>query len=148
MKEMMAAYGVQQNGRAKFSGRRKPARSRGASQNDVPRKQKRDGEEEAKGDAEDADVMDLITQAHQKLSTQLESRVTDLEAATYCTLFLPRENDIVTEMQNAGWFYNVMLTYHPDKERGSPHTWFFMMRATERKQKISEQAPTTRSSSS
>ena len=83
---------------ATFSGRRKPARSRGASQNEVPRKQQRAGEEEAKGDAEDADVMDLIIQAHQKHSTQLESRVRDLEAATYCTLFLLRENDIVTEI--------------------------------------------------
>ena len=116
MKEMMAAYGAQQNGRAKFGGRRTPAKTRGASQNDVPRMQQGAGEEEAKGDVEDADVMDLTTQAHQKLSTQLESRVTDLEAATYCTLFLPKENDIVTEMQNAGWFYSVMATYHPDKE--------------------------------
>ena len=87
---MMAAYGAQQHGRAKFSGRRKSARSRGASQNDVPRKQQGAGEEEeAKWDAEDADVMDLIIQAHQNLSTQLESRVRDMEAATYCTVFPP-----------------------------------------------------------
>ena len=32
-------------------------------------------------------VMDLATQAQRKLSTQLESRVRDLEAATDCTLF-------------------------------------------------------------
>ena len=47
---MIGAHGRQRNGGAQLSGRRKPARSRGASQNDVPRKQQRAGEEEAKGD--------------------------------------------------------------------------------------------------
>ena len=134
MKEMIAAHGGQQNGRAQFSERWKPARTRGASQNDVPRKQQRAGEAEAKGDAKDVDVMDLITPVHLQLSAQLGSRVRDLEAATYCTLFLPNESDIVTEMQNAGRFYSDMVTRHPDKERGSPHIWFFnaMLRATKK----------------
>ena len=47
---MIGAYGRQQNRGAQLSGRRKPARSRGVSQNDVPRKQQRAGEGEAKGD--------------------------------------------------------------------------------------------------
>ena len=51
-----------------------------------------------------ADVMDLATEVQLQVSTQLESRVRDLEAATYCTLFVPKESD-VTEMQNAGRFF-------------------------------------------
>ena len=134
MKEMIAAHGGHQNERAQFSERWKPARSRGASQNDVPRKQQRAGEAEAKGNAEDVDVMDLITPVHLQLSTQLGSRVRDLEAATYCTLSVPKESDIVTEMQNAGRFFSDMVTRHPNKERGSPHIWSFnaMLRATKK----------------
>ena len=36
MKEMIGAYEGQRSGGAQLSGRRSPARSRGASQNDVP----------------------------------------------------------------------------------------------------------------
>ena len=50
----------------------------------------------------DVEVPDLISQMHMKLSAQLEPRVWDLESATYCSLFLPRENAIGTEMQDAG----------------------------------------------
>ena len=81
MKEMIGAYEGQRSGGAQLSGRRSPARSRGASQNDVPTKQQRAGEGEASGDT-DADVMDLATQVQRKLSTQLESRVRDLETET------------------------------------------------------------------
>ena len=47
---MIGAHGRQRNRGAQLSGRIKPARSRGASQNDVPRRQQRAGEGEAKGD--------------------------------------------------------------------------------------------------
>ena len=80
--------------------------------------QQRAEEADAKGDTADADVMDLVTQVHLKLSTQLKSRVEDLEVATYCPLFLPKDNDIVKEMQDAGRFYSEMVTSHSDKERG------------------------------
>ena len=49
----------------------------------------------------------------------------DLETVTYCTLFVPKESDIVTEMQNVGRFYSDMVTNHPDMDRGRPHIWFF-----------------------
>ena len=67
-----------QTGGAPFSGMRKPARN-GASSSDVPRKQQQTGEDEAV----DADVTDLITQVHLKLSTQLEARVRDLKSSTH-----------------------------------------------------------------
>ena len=58
-------------------------------------------------------MRDLATQVQQKLSTQLESRVRDLEAATCC--------HIVTEMQNTGRF----LQRHVDKPpRQRRRTWF------------------------
>ena len=96
MKEALVSYGGQQTGDAPYTGRtRKPARSRGASSSDVPRKQQRSGEEKAA----DADVTDMIAQEHLKLSTQLEARVRDLESATHCILFLPTESDTVKEMQ-------------------------------------------------
>ena len=100
MKEIFASYGTQ------FSGRRETARSRGAPLNDVPRKQQRAGEEE---EAADADVTDLIAQVHLKLSAQLEARVRDLESPTYSTLFVPKESDIVKEIQNAGRYYSDMV---------------------------------------
>ena len=129
MKKVFASYGTQ------FSGRRETARSRGAPLNDVPRKQQRAGEEEK---AADADVTDLIAQVHLKLSTQLEERVRDLESPTYSTLCLPKESDIVTEIQNAGRYYSDMVENQPSAERGSPHIWFFnaMLKATERILKI------------
>ena len=64
--------------------------------------------------------MDLPTQVQLKLSTQLESRVRDLEVPTDCTLFVPKESDIVAEMPNAGRFYSDVVTSHPDKEGGPP----------------------------
>ena len=69
--------------------------------------------------------MDLATQGQPKLSTRQESRVRELEAATYCTLFVPKESDIVTDMQNAGKRHSGMVRNHPDKESGRPHIWFF-----------------------
>ena len=67
-----------------MEGRRLQAHSsmgndRVASSSDVPRKQQRAGEEEAV----DADVTDLITQVHLKLSAQLEARLRDLGSSTY-----------------------------------------------------------------
>ena len=44
----------------------------------------------------------LITQVHLKLTVQLESRMRDMEAATDCTLFLPKDSDIVKEMLAIG----------------------------------------------
>ena len=78
--------------------------------------------------------MDLVTHVRLKLSTLLGSRVRDLEAAAYCTLFLPKENDMVKEVQDAGRFYNDMVENKPDAERGSPHIWFFvaMLKATKK----------------
>ena len=87
MRDAAATLGRQRTGDAPFGGRRKLPRSRGTSPNEVPRKQQRAGEREAKGDtAADADVMDLVAQVHLKLCTRLESRVRDLEAATYQVL--------------------------------------------------------------
>ena len=36
-------------------------------------------------------------------------------------------------MQDAGRLFSELVTNHPDKERGSPHVWFFtaMLKATE-----------------
>ena len=78
-------------------------------------------------------MTNLITQAHLKLAVQLESRMRDMEAATYCTLFLPKDSDIVKEMLAIGRHYNNMIENHPEKERGSRHKWFFnsMVKATE-----------------
>ena len=90
MKDVPATLGGQQTGVAQFSGRRKVPRSKGTSLHDVPKKQQRTGEGEATGDT-DADVTDLVAQVHLKLSAQLESRVRDLESATYCTLPSQRE---------------------------------------------------------
>ena len=70
------------------------------------------------------DVIDLISQVHLKLSTQLESRVRDVEAATYCTLFQLRRSAIVTEMHSAGRACDVLVNTQPSVERGSPHIWF------------------------
>ena len=69
-------------------------------------------------------MTDLATQVQRKLSAQLESRVRDLEAETDCTLFVPQESDIVTEIQNASRFYSEKVRNHPAKERGRPHIWF------------------------
>ena len=46
---------------------------------------------------------------HLKFTVQLESRMRDLEAATYCTLFLPKDSDIVKEMLAIGRHYNNMI---------------------------------------
>ena len=78
-------------------------------------------------------MTNLITQAHLKLPVQLESRMRDMEAATYCTLFLPKDSDIVKEMLAIGRHYSNMLENHPEQERGSRHKWVFnsMVKATE-----------------
>ena len=59
----------------------------------------------------DADVMDLVTQVqlNVKLPVQLESRMRDMEEATYCTLFLPKESD-VREMQDASRVFSELVT--------------------------------------
>ena len=61
----------------------------------------------------------------------------DMEAATYCTLFLPKDSDIVKEMLSIGRHYSNMLENHPEQERGSRHIWFFnsMVKATETAQR-------------
>ena len=75
----------------------------------------------------------FITLAHLKFTVQLESRMRDLEAATYCTLFLPKGSDIVKEMLAIGRHYNNMIENHAEKQRGSRHKWVFnsMVKATE-----------------
>ena len=69
-------------------------------------------------------MADLISQVqlNMKLSVLLESCMRDMELATYCTLFLPRESDIVKEMQDESRAHNELVTKYPDVERGSPHT--------------------------
>ena len=40
------------------------------------------------------------------LTVQLESRMRDLESATYCTLFLLIDSEMVTDMQDADRAHN------------------------------------------
>ena len=68
-----------------------------------------------------ADVPDLIAQIHLKLSAQLGARVRDLEASMYCTLFPPKEGEIVKYVQSAGRINSDMVENQPSVERGSPH---------------------------
>ena len=51
--------------------------------------------EKKREEAEDAEVADLETQVQLKLSTRLEPQVRGLESSTCCTLFLPKDTDIV-----------------------------------------------------
>ena len=53
----------------------------------------------------------------------------DMEAATYCPLFLPKGSDIVKEILAIGRHYSNMIEKHPEQERGSPHIWFFDARS-------------------
>ena len=53
----------------------------------------------------------------------------DMEAATYCPLFLPKGSDIVKEILAIGRHYSNMIEKHPEQERGSPHIWFFTSRS-------------------
>ena len=57
----------------------------------------------------------------------------DMEAATYCTLFLPEDSDIVNEMLAIGRHYSNMMENHREQERGGSHIWYFnsMVKATE-----------------
>ena len=93
-------------------------------------------------------MTNLVTLAHLKLTVQLESRMRDMEAATYCTLFLPKDSDIVKEMLAIGRHYSNMLENHPEKEKGSRHKWFFnsMVKATETtlRSRIEERSPPDR----
>ena len=60
-----------------------------------------------------------------KLTVKLE-RMRGLESATYCTLFPPKEDEIVKEMQDAGRAHND-LTHQKRKEEahmsGSSTQW-------------------------
>ena len=93
IKENLAAFGGQHNGDALNNRRSRKTRSKGTASSDMPRKQQRVGKEEAI----EANVTNLVTQMHLKLSVQLESLMRDAEAATYCTQFLPKERYIVKE---------------------------------------------------
>ena len=143
LKEAFAPFGVQQTGDAQFSGRaRKAARSKGAASSDAPTKHQRAGEEEVV----DAEVLDLTAQVNLKLSTQLEARVRDLVASTCCILFLPKESNIVKDMQHAGRIHSDMVENQPrvikrksthlvlqrDAERGSA-IYAFQTRRTQRR---------------
>ena len=61
-----------------------------------------------------------------KLSVPLESRVRDLESATCCMLFQPRETEIVADVQGAGRSCNERVVNSTERKRGSPHIGFFM----------------------
>ena len=74
-------------------------------------------------------MTNLITYLHLKLSVQLESRMRDMEAATYCPLFLPKGSEIVKEMLAIGRHYSNMIEKHPEQEIGSPHIWVFNTRS-------------------
>ena len=63
-----------------------------------------------------ADVPDLIAQVHLKLSAQLEARVRELEASMCCTLFPPRESEIVKDVQSAGRIHSDMVENQPSVE--------------------------------
>ena len=77
--------------------------------------------------------MDLISQVQLQRTVQIESRVWDMEAATYCTFFFLRSSAIVTEVLNASRAYNELVTTQPNMERLSPHIWLFtsMLRSIE-----------------
>ena len=100
----------------------------------------------------EAGVVDLISQVHQKLTVQLEARLRDMEAATYCSVFLLRRSDTVTEMQSADRAHNELVTKQPSVERGSPHIWFFTVLLRGREQNLatknSARIPTLRESGS
>ena len=72
----------------------------------------------------------------------------DMEAATYCTLFLIKDSDIVKEMLAIRRQHSNMIENHPEQERGSPHIWFFnsMVKATETtlRSRIGELSPPDR----
>ena len=70
-------------------------------------------------------MTDLAHLVRTKLTIQLESRMRDLEASMFCTVFLPTEGGIVKETQIAGRDYNNLVTNRPDRDRGSPHVWTF-----------------------
>ena len=46
----------------------------------------------------------------------------DLESATYCPLFLPKENDIVKEMHDVGQSFQRAGNKAPRKNREEVHT--------------------------
>ena len=66
----------------------------------------------------DDEVTDLTSLVHRTIRVTNEGRgVSD---------GLLRSSAIVTDMQDAGRAYNKVVANHPEKEKGSPHTWFFM----------------------
>ena len=87
-------------------------RSRGPSLNEGPKQQRTAGGGRTNEDF-DKEVTDLIAQVH--LNTKLESGMRDMESATYCTLFLPKERDIVKETNQA--------RQEEDHTSGSPTQW-------------------------
>ena len=101
MRKVLLSSGGQQTGGVPRNGRRRLPRSRGTSLNEVPRKLQRAGEGEAKGDTADAKPG-----AHEALNT---TRVAGEGPGG-----------------GGGRAYSVSVTNHPDKERGSPHIWFFV----------------------
>ena len=102
----------------------------GAASNDAPRKQQRSGE----ADAVDGDVTDLIAQAPKTLSTQLEARVRDLEASTYCTLFLPKRGR--HRERNANRRQDLQRHCRKQARRGKRRFFNALLKATERILKI------------
>ena len=117
IKETSASYAAQKLGSMSYGARppRKAARSRGAASTDGSRKHPRAGKEETV----EIDTADPVSQVevHMKLTVQLESRVSDIEASMYCTVFLPNESEIVKEIQNAGRLHSNMEEKTPNLEK-------------------------------
>ena len=76
--------------------------------------------EDADEDMEKDDVQDLISPGQMKLCIQPWSSKRDVEAATFCTVFLPRDSVVVTEMHKVGRQYSEAVSTEGSQERGSP----------------------------
>ena len=113
MKDVVTPFGGHRNGERARRGRRrtKQVKSGGPTQDEGGKKHRGGGGGGASGDVDD-DVTDLITQVHHE-------ELRDLESATYCTLFQPRDSAIVINMQDAGRAYNEMVVNSPDTSGSS-----------------------------
>ena len=115
MKDIVTPFARQRSGERTNNGgaREKPPRSRGPPQNV--------GEESTELEEEEEEQTKTWTKKRRtcsELTVQLESRMSDMESATYCTLFLLRDRAIETDMQDAGRAYNDKVVICPDEERG------------------------------
>ena len=75
-------------------------------------------------------MTNLITQVHLKLPVQLESRMRDMEAATDCTLSLPKDSDIVKEMLAICRHYSNMPVFNSMVKATTAHlikSWILIL---------------------